>query len=144
MKRKSKALGRMWSIEINGTGKGCGLIAADDKIRIWRQKWFGHFRFKGPSNKPISMRLAKIHIKLFITLICIKIVLNVWPMEVNFPKKVYYFSIHHLTNSNFFNWNTNDEANCHFLATFFCWKSCFLVKSRAKGAIRNWPLFGSF
>ena len=38
LKRKSKALGRMWSIEINGTGKGCGLIAADDKIRIWRQK----------------------------------------------------------------------------------------------------------
>ena len=32
----SKALGRIWCIEINGTAKGCGVIAADDSIRVWR------------------------------------------------------------------------------------------------------------
>ncbi len=38
LKRRSISFGRIWSVEVNGTGKGCGLIAADDKIRIWRQK----------------------------------------------------------------------------------------------------------
>ena len=33
---RKKALGRIWCIEINGTGKGCGVIAADDSIRVWK------------------------------------------------------------------------------------------------------------
>ena len=33
---KKKALGRIWCIEINGTAKGCGVIAADDSIRVWK------------------------------------------------------------------------------------------------------------
>ena len=33
---KRKSLGRIWCIEINGTGKGCGLIAADDTIKEWK------------------------------------------------------------------------------------------------------------
>ena len=33
---RKKALGRIWCIEINGSGKGCGVIAADDRIRIWK------------------------------------------------------------------------------------------------------------
>lgn len=34
--KKAKALGRIWCLEVNGSGKGCGLIGADDKIKIWR------------------------------------------------------------------------------------------------------------
>jgi hypothetical protein len=33
---RKKALGRIWCIEINGTTRGCGIIAADDAIRIWK------------------------------------------------------------------------------------------------------------
>ena len=33
---RKKALGRIWCIEINGTAKGCGIIASDDAIRIWK------------------------------------------------------------------------------------------------------------
>ena len=33
-----KALGTIWCIEINGTAKGCGVIAADDAIRVWKDK----------------------------------------------------------------------------------------------------------
>jgi len=32
----SNALGRIWSAEYNGSGKGVGLIAADDKIHVWK------------------------------------------------------------------------------------------------------------
>ena len=32
----ASVLGRIWSLEVNGTGKGCGLIAADDKIHVWK------------------------------------------------------------------------------------------------------------
>ena len=28
--------GRVLCVEINGSGKGCGIVAADDKIRIWK------------------------------------------------------------------------------------------------------------
>ncbi len=27
---------RIWSMEYNGSGRGCGLVAADDKIHVWR------------------------------------------------------------------------------------------------------------
>ena len=27
--------GRVMCVEVNGTGKGCGIIAADDKIKVW-------------------------------------------------------------------------------------------------------------
>ena len=30
--------GRIWSAEINGSGRGCGVIAGDDKIYVWRDK----------------------------------------------------------------------------------------------------------
>ncbi len=33
-----QVLGRVWSLEFNGSGKGCGVIAADDKIHSWRDK----------------------------------------------------------------------------------------------------------
>jgi hypothetical protein len=25
-------------LEVNGTGRGCGVVAADDKIKIWKDK----------------------------------------------------------------------------------------------------------
>ena len=31
--------GRVMCIEINGTGKGCGIIAADDNIKIWMDQF---------------------------------------------------------------------------------------------------------
>ena len=30
--------GRIWCLEINGSGRGCGVIAADDKIWTWKDK----------------------------------------------------------------------------------------------------------
>ena len=33
---RQKAIGRIWVIELNGTVKGCGVIAADDTISAWR------------------------------------------------------------------------------------------------------------
>ncbi len=32
----ANVLGTIWSAEVNGSGTGCGLIAADDKIHVWR------------------------------------------------------------------------------------------------------------
>jgi hypothetical protein len=37
MKKRTLSLGRIWSVQINSDGNSCGLVAADDKIRIWRQ-----------------------------------------------------------------------------------------------------------
>ena len=34
--KTSKPIGRIWCAEINGTGKGCGVVAAGDKIKIWK------------------------------------------------------------------------------------------------------------
>lgn len=34
--KKQKSIGRIWTLEINGRAKGCGIIAADDKLWIWR------------------------------------------------------------------------------------------------------------
>lgn len=36
---RAESLGRIWSMEVNGTGKGCGLIAADDKIHTWTDQF---------------------------------------------------------------------------------------------------------
>ena len=33
------ARGHIWTVEVNGRCKGCGVIAADDKIRVWRDRW---------------------------------------------------------------------------------------------------------
>lgn len=35
---KQNTSGRIWSSEINGSGRGCGVIAGDDKIYVWRDK----------------------------------------------------------------------------------------------------------
>ena len=35
---KKKAVGRIWCIEVNGTMKGGGVIAADDTIKCWRDR----------------------------------------------------------------------------------------------------------
>jgi hypothetical protein len=35
---RPSTLGRVWCVEVNGRGKGCGIIAADDKIKIWKDK----------------------------------------------------------------------------------------------------------
>ena len=35
-KERQNCKGRIWCLEINGTGKGCGVIAADDKIWTWK------------------------------------------------------------------------------------------------------------
>ena len=34
--RESK--GRIWCLEVNGSGRGCGVVAADDKIWTWKDK----------------------------------------------------------------------------------------------------------
>ena len=34
---RKKSAGRIWCIEINGTVKGCGVIAADDTIKVWKE-----------------------------------------------------------------------------------------------------------
>jgi len=36
--KTTKSIGRIWCAEVNGTGKGCGIIAADDKIKIWKDR----------------------------------------------------------------------------------------------------------
>ena len=33
--RQEAKSGRVMCVEVNGTGKGCGIIAADDKIKVW-------------------------------------------------------------------------------------------------------------
>jgi len=35
---KERPIGRIWCLEVNGTGRGCGVVAADDKIKIWKDK----------------------------------------------------------------------------------------------------------
>jgi len=37
MKKRTLSLGRIWSVQINSEGNSSGLVAADDKIKIWRQ-----------------------------------------------------------------------------------------------------------
>jgi hypothetical protein len=40
MRRRSTSLGRIWSVCVNGdNGGGFGVIAADDGMKIWRQKF---------------------------------------------------------------------------------------------------------
>lgn len=34
---KPRPIGRIWSIEINGSGRGCGIVAADDQIKTWTE-----------------------------------------------------------------------------------------------------------
>ena len=37
-KDRKNCNGRIWCLEINGSGRGCGVIAADDKIWTWKDK----------------------------------------------------------------------------------------------------------
>ena len=37
-KDRKNCQGRIWCLEINGSGRGCGVIAADDKIWTWKDK----------------------------------------------------------------------------------------------------------
>ena len=48
--------GRIWCLEINGSGRGCGVIAADDKIWTWKDKL--------PTKKKKSSKCIKVSKKL--------------------------------------------------------------------------------
>ena len=48
--------GRIWCLEINGSGRGCGIIAADDKIWTWKDKL--------PAKKKKSTKCIKVSKKL--------------------------------------------------------------------------------
>jgi hypothetical protein len=37
IKQKKISHGRIWSVDVNGSESGCGFVAADHKIKIWRQ-----------------------------------------------------------------------------------------------------------
>ena len=37
-KASPRPVGRIWALEINGSGRGCGVVAADDKIKTWTEK----------------------------------------------------------------------------------------------------------
>ena len=55
-KDRKNCKGRIWCLEINGSGRGCGVIAADDKIWTWKDKL--------PAKKKKSSKCIKVSKKL--------------------------------------------------------------------------------
>ena len=35
---RKTSCGRIWTLEVNGSGRGCGIVAADEKIFSWRDQ----------------------------------------------------------------------------------------------------------